>query len=69
MMTARAIRKGQTKEDLKDLVHEVSKERPNLSKVKTLVKKLDIEFSQDPIEQMSLVLQSLGRSRDPKLEL
>jgi hypothetical protein len=68
-MTARTTRKGQMKEDLKDLVHEVTKERPNLSKVKTLVKKLDIEFSQDPLEQMSLVLQSLGRSRDSKLEL
>jgi hypothetical protein len=68
-MTARTTRKDQTKEDLKDLVHEVTKDRPNLSKVKTLVKKLDIEFSQDPIEQMSLVLQSLSRSRDSKLEL
>jgi hypothetical protein len=44
-------------EEIRDLVQEVSKARPNLSKVKSLVKKFDIEFSQDPIEQMSLVLE------------
>ncbi len=46
-------------EEIKELIAEVSKSKPNQTKVKSLVKKFDIEFSTDPIEQMTLVLKKI----------
>jgi len=50
-------KKQQLDNDVRDLVEEISKNKPNLSRVKNLTRKFDIQFSSDPIEQMSLVLQ------------
>ena len=47
-------------EEMKELISEVSKKHPDQSRVKSLVKKLDIEFSSDPIEQMTLVLNKIN---------
>jgi len=46
-------------EEMRELIREVSKSKPDQMRVKALVKKFDIEFSRDPIEQMTLVLQRI----------
>ena len=53
-------------DEIKELITEVSKEKPNQSKVKLLTKKFDIQFSKDPIEQMTLVLQKIDSTLIPK---
>ena len=45
--------------EMQELIEEVSKQKPNQTKVRLLTKKLDIKFSADPIEQMTLVLQKI----------
>jgi len=45
--------------EIRELINEVSKEKPNHNRVKALVKKYDIQFSTDPIEQMTFVLQKI----------
>ncbi len=56
---------GFNQDEMRELVAEVSKNKPDPGKVKSLTKKFDIEFSEDPIEQMTLVLNKINATKGP----
>jgi len=47
----------QNEQEIIELISEVSSEKPNHERLRVLLKKYNIEFSDNPLEQMSLVLK------------
>jgi hypothetical protein len=45
--------------DIEILIEELTKDHPDQSHVKTLMSKLDLEYSDDPIRVMNTVLMAL----------
>ena len=48
------------RQSFQELISEISKPRPNSEKIRVLTRRLEIEFSDDPIEQMTLVLKRIN---------
>jgi hypothetical protein len=56
------LRKNMTMQDWKVLVQEMAKQRPDAAKVKNLMTRAGLEYTKDPISQMTTVLHALEKN-------
>ena len=60
-------KQGLNAQEFQLLVDELMKDHPDQAKVRKLMQKQGLAYTQDPIAQMSLVLKSMGdQGRKPK---
>ncbi|MCE3009480.1 MAG: hypothetical protein LW875_02555 [Proteobacteria bacterium] len=60
------LKKNMTMQDWKVLVREMAKQKPDAAIVKSLMTRAGLEYSKDPILQMSTVLQALEKNGPQK---